>query len=410
MKVLLVVKSKAIETLGVMYLASVVKQAGHECRIMDINEARLTVREYKPDLIGYSIMTGDNKLFAEFDNDTAMMPFKNLNVVGGPDPTFFPEGYDWADYIVKGEGENWMAEYLDSKYSYPTLDSIPWPDRTDFPNMRIRDFIASRGCNWNCSYCFNSTWNKMFPELARVRTRDAKDVVNEIVATDPEFVYFQDSCFAVNIAWMREFSKVYRSRANIPYHCHLRPNMVNEERALLLHDSNCVSVKCALETGSNRLRKLINRGHTNNEDAYVAARWLKKWDIKLILQNILALPTATIKDDLFTLEVNIRCKPAYAWCSIFQPYPATELANLCVKEGYYKGDFSEIGDNFFDKSVLEITEEHKEQVAVLQRIFAFCVEMQVMPKIEDLTWERLPKFVHEVMRKIGDKRMLPGML
>ena len=110
------------------------------------------------------------------------------------------------------------------------------------------------------------------------------------------------------------------------------------------------------------------------------------------------------------MEVNIKARPAYSWCSIFQPYPATVLGDWCVKEGWYKGDYSEIGENFFDHSVLSFSDEHKEQIEVLQKIFAFCVEHQVMPRVEDLSWKRMPKFVHGVMRKIGDKRMFPGIL
>jgi anaerobic magnesium-protoporphyrin IX monomethyl ester cyclase len=287
---------------------------------------------------------------------------------------------------------------------------MPHPDRADFPGMKIRDFIASRGCANSCAYCFNSTWNKMFPSIAGVRTRSVEDVIKELQSIpDAEFFYAQDSCFLPNIKHMRAFSSLYRRKINIPYHVHLRPNQVNEERVLLLHDSNCVSVKIALETTSDRLRKLINRGNTKNTDAYIAARLLRKWNIALILQNMIGLPTATIEDDLETLEVNIKCRPAYAWVSIFQPYPATELSKYCEKEKIYTGDYSEIGDNFFDKSVLNISEEHKEQVAVLQRIFAFCAEMQVMPKVSDLTWERMPKFVHNAMRKVGDKRMFPNV-
>lgn len=41
MKILLAVKSKSIECLGVMYLSAVIKQAGHEAKIVDINEAPL---------------------------------------------------------------------------------------------------------------------------------------------------------------------------------------------------------------------------------------------------------------------------------------------------------------------------------------------------------------------------------
>lgn len=158
------------------------------------------------------------------------------------------------------------------------------------------------------------------------------------------------------------------------------------------------------------MRKLINRGKTNNEHVYIAARLLKKEKIALILQNILGLPTATIENDLETLEANIRSRPAYAWTSIFQPYPETGLAKICEQKGLYSGDYSEIGDNFFDKSILNVSDEYKEHVSCLQRVFAFCVEMQVMPKVSDLTWERLPKFIHSVMRAVGDRRMFPGII
>jgi hypothetical protein len=38
MKILLVVKSKAIECLGPMYLSAIVKQCGHDAKICDILE------------------------------------------------------------------------------------------------------------------------------------------------------------------------------------------------------------------------------------------------------------------------------------------------------------------------------------------------------------------------------------
>ncbi len=406
MKFLLVVKSKAIECLGPMYISAVAKRAGHECHIVDLPSAYDFALKWRPNLVGYSVLTGDQAKFKDLNaRIREQIPIASL--FGGSHATFFPDDFP-EDAVALGESEQDIADLLKSSERYSDLDSLPWPDRSDFPNMSIRDFIASRGCASSCSYCFNATWNRMFPDIAKVRTRSAKDVVAEVESVKPQFAYFQDSCFGTNMKWMREFSDLYAKQVNAPYHCHLRPSQVNEERVLLLRDSNCVSVKCALETGSDRLRKLINRGHTNNEDAITASMWLRKWDIKLILQNILGLPSATIEDDLCTLEVNIRCRPAYAWCSIFQPYPSTPLADYCEKQGIYTGGYSEIGDNFFDKSVLNISDEHKEQIAVLQRIFAFAVEMQVMPKIKDLTWEAMPKFIHNVMRKVGDKRMFPG--
>ncbi len=409
MKVLFVVKSKVIEPLGVQYLASVVKQAGHEARIVDLTIAGSEFACYwKPDIVGYSIMTGDRERFKIF-NDVLLARISFTSLVGGSDPSFFPEGYDWANSVIRGEAEQILADLLQSGLKYPDINSIPWPDRSDFPNHPVRDFLASRGCFGMCSYCYNASFQRLFPEFGGVRIRDPKDVVAEVAYVKPQFAYFQDSTFGASMKWLREFSQLYGPCLHIPFHAHLRPEQVTEERATLLSDSGCVSVKIALETASDKLRVLINRGNTNNEDVYAAAKILSGAKIALILQNLLGLPESTIEDDLATLEVNIKSRPAYAWSSIFQPYPETGLAKICEEKGYYTGDYSNIGDNFFDETLLNFTPEHKEQVAVLQRVFAFCTEMQVMPTVADLTWERLPKFLHNVMRKVGDRRMFPGI-
>lgn len=412
MKILLVVKSKILETLGPMYLSAIAKQAGHECMIVDIKEAFNAATMCKPDIIGYSVHTGDHKRFMKLNSDLKqMIPF--TSIMGAYHATFFPSDFENdpnINMVIKGEAENVWAELLQSPAKYPDLDAIPHPDRTDFPDRPIRDFICSRGCPGACRYCYNPTFTKMYPELARIRMRSPEDVVREVESVAPKFAYFQDSTFGVSMRWLRKFSRLYREKQLAPFHVHLRPNQATEERVNLLADAGCVSMKMALETASDRLRKLINRGNTDTDDVYEAARLLKKRGIAFILQNIVGLPTASIEEDLQTLEVNVRCRPAYAWVSIFQPYPATGLAEICEREGYYTGDYSEIGDNFFDKSVLNFTDEHKEQIEVLQRIFAFCVEMQVMPTVEDLSWKRLPKFIHTTMRKVGDKRMFPGIM
>ncbi len=412
MKILLVVKSKAIETLGPQYLSAVAKQAGHECLIVALDDALPVASAYKPDLIGYSVLTGDQRRFIAL-NDALKRTHKFVSVFGGPHCTFFPQdftGNSDIDLTLQGEAEQKWAELLGSDKKYPDLDSIPWADRTDFKNRPIRDFLASRGCVGKCRYCFSDRFAKMFPELPRVRYRSVKDVVAEVNSVDPEFVYFQDSCFGVNIKWLREFSKQYHRDANIRYHCHLRPDQCTEERVLLLHDSGCFSVRIALETASDRLRKMIGREKTTNKETVKAAWMLKKWDIKLMIQNILCLPESTIEDDLQTLEINIQCQPSYGWSSIFAPFPGTELGDLCVEKGLFTGDYDTLSDSFFDKSVLNISEEYREQSYYLQKCFALAVETQCIPEVEELTEERFPGLVHRLMRKLGDHRLYDGIL
>jgi radical SAM superfamily enzyme YgiQ (UPF0313 family) len=419
MRVLLVVKSKKMKVLGVMYLSAVIKQCGHECRIVDIHNKYLNLSKYQPDVIGYSVMTGDEQLFQDLNSNLKEKARRGdlplfTSVFGGPHPTFFPDNLEAdtdIDYVVKGEAENWFAEFLGSNRRYDKLDDLPWPDRSDFPDMKIRDFITTRGCpQGTCTYCFNERWNKMFPELKKVRTRSVDDVISEIDIVSPEFVYFQDSCFGVNLRWLREFSAKYKKRINIPFHCHLTPSQVTEDRVELLAEAGCKSVRIALEAESQELRETLNRGKITPQATMKAAKMLKLWNIELMVQNILGLPGSTIHDDLKTLDVNIKCQPAYGWCSIFQPYPGTKLADVCIEKGWYKGDFTEIQDNFFDKSVLEFDSGHKEQIECLQKVFALCVEHQYIPEIGELKREGLPGLVHKVMRGVGDGRLYGGVI
>lgn len=415
MKVLLACKSKMMENLGVMYLSAVIKQTGHLSRIVTFDEVIRVAKSWQPDIVGYSVMTGDQHR-VKLINDSLKLSMRKkppMVIVGGPHPSFFSDDFKNdpnVNIVMTGEAEQTIASLLGSEILYPDINSFPWPDRADFPNMKIRDFISSRGCPYNCSYCYNDQWSKLFKGQAKVRVRTVKDVINEIDVVSPDFVYFQDSCFAVSDKWLREFSPAYAKRIHIPFHCHLRPNQVNEERVLLLGDAGCISVRIALESASKRLRKLMNRETIDLNKVSEAVRLFKKWGIKLMIQNIIGLPTATIEEDLETLEFNIKCKPAYAWVSIFSPYPGTKLGDQCQQEGWYTGNYSEIGDNFFDKSVLNFSPEYKEQLECLQKVFALCVEVGYMPQAHELNHKDFPKLVHKIMRWQGDKRLYGGVI
>jgi anaerobic magnesium-protoporphyrin IX monomethyl ester cyclase len=415
-KVLLVIKSKMMENLGVMYLKSVIQHnCQHECIITDLPTAAGIAGVWQPEIVGMSIMTGDMEKFHALEYSLHKKKKAPTIIVGGCDPTFFPEGYGWADMIIKGEAEQQMADLLKTGQKYDGIDALPWPARDDFPGMKVRDFVSSRNCPFSCSYCFNSKWNEALPENLRgVRTRSVDDVIKEIEDTvkhhGTEYVFFQDSCFGVKMSWMEQFSIEYRDRVNLPWQCNFRPEQITEERARLLKDCNCVAVRMALESASNRLRGLIGRTSIKLKTVREASTILRMHGIQLMLQNIIALPESTIEDDLFTLEQNIIYKPTYSWCSIFVPYPGTVLGDMCIEKGWYKGGYGKITDSFFDKSVLEFSEEYKEQTYCLQKVFAFCVEVGVMPEIDDLTINNLPKFIHKAMRKLGDKRLYVGIL
>jgi radical SAM superfamily enzyme YgiQ (UPF0313 family) len=417
MRILFAVKSKKMETLGVMYLSAVVKQAGHESRIVTFDQVEEVGKLWLPDIIGFSVMTGDEgKVIMAARNLKTWWPKEKsvpTVIVGGPHPTFYPQDFEnqtGIHIVARGEWESQILKLLlQLPYLYPTIDSMPFPDRTDFPDMVIRDFITSRGCRFSCTYCYNKRWSELFPEIERVRMRSVDNVIAEIKTVMPQFVYFQDSCFGISKKWLREFKAKYRMEIHIPFHCHLRPNQINEEKAILLAEAGCYSARIALESASPRLRNMINRD-MSNATVYDAVRLLKKWGIKVMIQSILALPTSKIEDDLQTLQMNIRMKPDYAWCSIFVPYPGTELGDLCKEKGWYKGNYGDISDCFFDRSVLEFDEQYKEQTYVLQKVFALCAEAGYLPEKGELEAGNIPNLVHKIMRVMGDRRLYGGLI
>jgi radical SAM superfamily enzyme YgiQ (UPF0313 family) len=139
-----------------------------------------------------------------------------------------------------------------------------------------------------------------------------------------------------------------------------------------------------------------------------ACDMLKDRGIKVMLQNIIGLPTGSISEDLDTLDLNRMCRPAYSWVSIFQPYPGTDLGKWCREEGHYLGDFSDLGANFFDNSPLDFPREYKNQLANLQKLFAIFVEnpreysnRTIMKMINA---ERTPEIVERYKRMYSDFR------
>lgn len=405
MKIAFVFRKKPeIEPLGVLYLGAMARKHGHDVLYCEFNNPvdRQILEWYAPDYIGYSIMTGEQETFKAI-NDTLkseLGPFKSI--VGGPHPSFFPKSVSWADYTCIGEGENWLASLLDGVYGDPaSMNEFPWPDRP-YPKSPVKHIITTRGCPYSCTYCYNAKWHSIIGG-PKVRIRDVHDVVNEIFDDDSKFIYFQDDCFGIDMAWLRDFRKMFNGV--IPYHCHLHPQLVTNDRVRLLAESGCKSVHMAVETADDFTRvHLLNR-HMSNEEIRNAMSLLHNFGISVMTQNMIGLPGQPIERDIETLKFNIELNPAYAWCSIYQPYPGTRLANYALLYDYWDGDVSKIGPSFFDTSHLNISETHRQQLEVLQKLFAAYVKAGAVPTPNDLLPGNLLKNVYAAVRRAGDEKL-----
>ncbi len=355
MKFLFLYWNHPVEPLGLMYLSAVLKQSGHDARIGIIGGEKdlgQVYAEYQPDVVAASVMTGSHVDFMEI-----VSRFKKqrpvIAMMGGSHPTFHPaviEEYPELDVVVQGEAEDAIKEFANAAQKggdvtqIPNLwvrkdgkiyknemrnlqediDNLPFPDREIvyahdiWRRQPIRHFIACRGCAYRCTYCFNSAVVDIYKGKGKwVRWRSVDKVVQEVKEVidkyGGKFVYFQDDIFIMDKKWLAEFAVKYSKEVGLPFHCHVRPNLVDEDSSKLLKQAGCFSVHMALETADDDLRRMIERDMPK-ETIINASKALNNNGIKIMLQNILGLPTSSLAHDFQTLEMNIECQPLYAWC------------------------------------------------------------------------------------------------
>ncbi len=458
MRVLFIVKQVDYEPQGILHLSSVLKEAGHEVRlcIVDQEDPIEAVREFKPGIVGYSVTTGLQRYYLEL-NRRIKAGFDVFSVFGGPHPTFFPEMIEGegVDGICIGEGEgamldlaaalengslepnisNWWFKLNGEVVRNPVrpyienLDTLPFPDRDlvyeqhrPTRNSKIKHFFSGRGCPYDCTYCFNHALFDIYKGLGRrVRKRSVDVVLDEIQHVRERyplaFVVFLDDTFTIRGDWMAEFADKYPRRVGLPFFCNVRANLVSEELVQGLRQAGCVSVGMGIEAGNDRIRNEILQRNMSKEQIVSACELLRGAGINVMSTNMVGLPTGRLGDDLETLNLNIKCRPAFANAFIFQPYPRTQLGELARREELLQGTFDDISSSAWDSSVLRFPPGEKRQIENLQKLFAIAVEWPwLLPLVRRLL--RLPKnrvfwLVHKlwkgytIARRIHPVRLSP---
>ena len=128
------------------------------------------------------------------------------------------------------------------------LDNLPFMDRgliynnTEFLHRYKRTLMASRGCPFKCTYCFEHQWNDLYHgvgkgQSTRIRQWYSVDrFLDELeyikVNWDTRFFKFYDDVMLpfpnpAEIAWHQEFCEKYPERIGLPFHLLTRCDLVS---------------------------------------------------------------------------------------------------------------------------------------------------------------------------------------
>jgi anaerobic magnesium-protoporphyrin IX monomethyl ester cyclase len=393
------------QPLGASYISSVLKEAGHEVSVININHDNYLdqIRNFSPDIIAYTLATSHAPSFLDI-NQQIKNEYKCISLFGGPHPIFFPqmiEDNTHVDAICTGEGEIPIVEFLTaleegkdhtsipgmtvrtngdiyknanrSFLSANELNSLPFPDRElirDFPiwNHRTGFVITGRGCPYDCSYCFNHA-AKNSQEGPWTRRRSVDNVLAEIRwlkdVYQVIYIAFQDDTFILNKRWLQEFLPRYKNEIGLPFICNVRCDLTDEERVQWLADAGCIRVAMGIENGDDALRQSILAKNVSTLQIQKACELYNHYGIRIVGQNMFGVPGETVETALSTIELNINCKTHTNTFSFYAPYPGTALGEICKEKYGFSGNLDELPREYQDALAPSIQIENKEIIQLI---------------------------------------------
>ena len=384
--------------MGIMQISATAKQAGHKTAltILSKEDVLAKIEKEKPHVVAYSGSTGEHKLYFEFNRELKKKHPELITIMGGPHATFFPER-TLADASIDaaciGEGDYAFPQFLDRvgqgrdfsdlenimvtegkrpklRPLVQDLDSLPFPDRSVFydggenNNNPIKHFFVTRGCPYDCTYCFNKPFRKMYPGQRYVRRRSVDNIIEEIVKVREggllKYIKFYDDIFVFKAGdWLEEFAEKYSREVGLPFFCLMRANLMTKKIADLLKKAGCRAMSMSIESSNDRIRREVLKREMTSEQIKRAYKLCGERGIAIQSNNILGLPTSRIEDDIATADFNIECgrKQGVIVMAEFgtaHPYPGTELGKFCKERGIYDPEegFYDMHMSYHDESPL----------------------------------------------------------
>lgn len=380
MKILFVFKSENfLAPIGLCSISAAALKEGHTTYLCEVNsqDPLRVIAELKPDVVAYSSSTGEAKHYIRLNRAIKERYPRIFTIMGGHHPTFYPDVISEGnlDAICVGEGEGAFTDLLRAishkeplddipnivtlnnkdKFSVRNLlqdlDSLPFPDfalvydNTPMGRYPLKSIITSRGCPYDCTYCFNAAWRKIYRgKGAVVRRHSVKYIIDEIRYVRERwplsFVKFYDDIFAYHVDdWLEEFSKQYKKHINLPFFILTRADLISEDMVKLLKQAGCHTISMSIEAGNEEIRDRMLRRKMTNRQIIAAHRLCDKYGIYTFTNCIIGLPDTTLANDFESIDLSIKCKVTWAEFLIFHPYPGTELGRLTIEKGYYEPNY-----------------------------------------------------------------------
>ena len=229
------------------------------------------------------------------------------------------------------------------------LDQLPYPDRTlfvqdgqraagDGPPAAPLYVAASRGCPYECLFCYNSVVKRVYEgKGASYRMRSPQHVVGEILSEMRRGSYshlvFADEMFPSERAWLRTFGARLTSVFTLGFEVAVSSERCDPDTLELLQVAGCSGIRIGMETGSEPLRKRIAARNLSTAKLQELVGLAKERGIRVHLHTMAGLPGETAESLGETLALAQTLAPDSVASTVYQPIEATGLGNYVRERG-----------------------------------------------------------------------------
>lgn len=356
------------------FLAGYLLDKGKQVKILDEQVTEITCEildNYvknlsKPYIFGMSCLTANISRGYELA-EIIKKRYPDCKIIfGGIHPTVLPDEVlknDYIDIAVRGEGEKTLYllyNTIKNKKDYYKIPGISFKDKNNkikhnppaklidlkeipkFPynlfdkysdKYNLGFIFSSRGCPYSCIFC-----SQRCISGRKYRCSPIERVIEEIDLLINKYgqkhIDFFDDNFLVNKNRTKELCEsMYKNGFynKATFGCQIRADSVDEEMLTYLKKAGFKNLAFGMETASERLMIIINKGETVKA-IIKAVKLAKKFGFQVAGTFMFGLPTETKEERYQTYKLAIELDLDYARFNNATPYPGTKLYEIAKSE------------------------------------------------------------------------------
>ena len=315
--------------LGPVYLATILRNRGHEVVIYHEDICRPDYKKLDVDMVGISILTSTAKRGYKI---ASQFP-KEKVIIGGVHASLLPqEALQHARQVVVGEAEEVIVDIVEGRLRdqivqgrpVKNLDDLPLPDFAlikDYkPVFSIVPVSTSRGCPFDCTFC---SVTKMFGREYRFRSAD--NVMKELASKESARFFFCDDNFTANPKRTRVLLE-RMIQANIrDWTCQVRCDVAKDKETLdLMGKAGCAVVCVGFESVNVKTLQAYNKKQSL-EDITGAISSFHREKIKIHGMFVLGGDDDSERTIWDTLKFSVKQKIDTIQMMILTPAPGTKV-------------------------------------------------------------------------------------